>query len=84
MHRNDTECPVCGFPGLDAAAYSKGGDPSFEICPCCGTEFGYHDSRTSHSDLRLKWIKDGMPWHSKSHIPPRGWDPVEQIRSVKK
>jgi len=34
-------CPVCGFY-LDQAAWVAE-LASFQICPCCGTQFGYDD-----------------------------------------
>ena len=76
-------CPVCGFPDLPEPAWDIGG--SQEICPSCGTQFGYHDAagRTDsdraqiHKELRERWIADGMMWQSGQ--PPTGWDPVRQL-----
>ena len=70
-------CPVCGFPGLYEAAYDKAGASSFEICPCCGIEFGYEDARRSHEELRQKWIAEGMKWHFGS--VPSNWNPITQL-----
>ena len=70
-------CPVCGFPGLTEPAYDKFGAPTFEICRCCGVEFGYQDARRSHEELRRKWIAEGMKWHLAP--APSGWDPVAQL-----
>lgn len=36
-------CPVCGFDGLDFKPYDEKGFGTFEICPCCGFEFGCDD-----------------------------------------
>ena len=36
-------CPVCGYAGLDDPPW-QGGAPSDEICPSCGTHFGYDDA----------------------------------------
>lgn len=36
-------CPVCGYPSLDTEPYHGGEIPSFSMCPCCGTEFGFDD-----------------------------------------
>ena len=36
-------CPVCGFVGLAVSPYNEAGGGSFEICPCCGFEFGFDD-----------------------------------------
>lgn len=68
-------CPVCGYDGLARAPYypDEWGSPSDEICPSCGTQFGYHDAGTRydtvkraarHEQLRAKWIAGGMRWWS--------------------
>jgi hypothetical protein len=73
-------CPVCGYDGLDEPAFDDDGVPSFDICDCCGTQFGYDDATMPHSVLREKWVAKGMPWHSRVIPPPLDWDPVEQSR----
>jgi predicted amidophosphoribosyltransferase len=42
-------CPVCGY-GME--------DPpqDYNICPCCGTEFGLHDAERTHDQLRSSMI----------------------------
>lgn len=67
------QCPVCGFTGLVAPP------ADFEICPCCGTEFGYDDDQKSHAHLRAEWIDNRTPWFSRANPPPRGWDPIAQL-----
>src|SRR5207253_394180 len=81
-------CPVCGFPGLYEPPRYSGG--SYEICPCCGIQFGYTDEaggdidkRTSiYQQWREKWIKDGMVWSSRGRNPPSGWNPVAQLKNI--
>lgn len=34
-------CPVCDYDKLDEPPYDETGFGSFDICPQCGTEFGY-------------------------------------------
>ncbi|MGK9234648.1 hypothetical protein KXS07_17825 [Inquilinus limosus] len=72
-------CPVCGFP--DVAAYDEHGCATFEICPCCGIEFGYDDATTSHSELRARWIAGGKRWWSERERPP-GWDADAQLARI--
>jgi hypothetical protein len=48
-------CPVCGYAKLAEPPYDKTGCASFEICPSCGTEFGYHDASKSHAEPRRLW-----------------------------
>lgn len=74
-------CPVCGYDKLYEAPYIDG-CASFNICPCCGTEFGYDDFTISHSILREKWIADGMIWWSKNLLPPDGWDTQQQLKNL--
>ncbi len=76
------KCPVCGYSGLDKPPYNGFGNPSFDICDCCGTQLGYHDHSTSFAVLRDRWIAKGMPWHSRAFAAPAGWDPVQQLRSL--
>jgi hypothetical protein len=65
-------CPVCGF-GME--------DPprDYNICPCCGTEFGNHDVNSSIAAIRSEWLRAGAKWWSTVDEPPHGWDPYRQI-----
>lgn len=76
-------CPVCGYSNLSDKPYDEYGCPSYEICSCCGTEFGYDDNSTNHLALREKWISNGMNWWSKSIKPPKDWNPLLQLGSLK-
>jgi len=75
-------CPVCGFGGLDEPPYEESGSPSYSVCPCCGTEFGYDDATEAHAALRKAWVDKGMPWWSGSLGPPSGWDPQGQLHKL--
>lgn len=68
-------CPVCGWPNLP--------DPpqDYEICPSCGTEFGYDDFTRSHAELRAEWMANGMAWHGAAP-KPLGWNPKGQLVNV--
>jgi hypothetical protein len=69
-------CPVCGYDALS--------DPprDYMVCPCCGTEFGYHDLVHSWEDLRSRWLAKGAPWFSKHLTAPTGWDPNVQLAAA--
>jgi hypothetical protein len=67
-------CPVCGYDALTAPA------ADYNICPCCGTEFGYHDLGHTWAELRENWLWKGMPWFSHHTPPPNGWNPQEQLK----
>ncbi len=77
------QCPVCGYPGLEERPRSAGGDPSYEICPSCGFEFGVSDDSDglSYQDWRIQWIAHGMIW-SGSAPAPTFWDPKTQVETL--
>jgi hypothetical protein len=77
-------CPVCGYPDLEEPARFADGNPSWEICPSCGFEFGYDDDEAgdSYADWRQRWIENGMRWWSRSHRKPPGWDPHAQLLAL--
>jgi uncharacterized Zn finger protein (UPF0148 family) len=67
------ECPVCGFNKLKQPAERH------MICPCCGTQFGYHDKGASSTELRHNWITKGAQWHSKRTAVPVDWSAYQQL-----
>ncbi len=74
-------CPVCGWPELHEPPRSESGGASFEICPCCGFEFGYDDDDRglTYEEARARWIGGGMPWWSRARPAPPGWSGAAQI-----
>lgn len=81
-------CPVCGFGALREEAW-RDGNPSDEICPSCGTQFGYDDAAGARGDSRLaahrrlreRWIASGCLWSSRRPAP-NDWDPVMQLNAI--
>jgi hypothetical protein len=51
----------------------------YNICPCCGTEFGYHDAGRTYEELRSVWLHSGANWWSPCDLPPRGWNAYQQL-----
>lgn len=83
-------CPICGYDGLFDPPW-QGENPSDDICPSCGMQFGYQDAagrdaagrERIYQDWRERWIASGMPWHSiAAGPPPADWDPTAQLRRV--
>jgi hypothetical protein len=74
------KCPVCGYADLSHPAYNGYGSPSFEICPCCGVQFGYQDCSFPHAVLRGIWLAAGAIWDSDVIRPLEGWDARKQLR----
>ena len=64
-------CPVCAFDKMEMPP------SNYEICPCCGTEFGNDDEFVSHRVLRERWISRGTPWFFRQ--APPGWNPWFQL-----
>lgn len=81
-------CPVCGWDGLIKPPYNKYGEPSYEICFCCGFEYGYTDGNNgfSFNTRRKKWIQEGYTFMSPERCP-KGWGKemaLRQMENVKK
>ena len=62
------------------------GLPSYEVCACCGFEFGNDDnpgtsSPTSFSEYLLDWIKSGCSWFDETK-KPSDWNLERQLKSV--
>lgn len=67
-------CPVCGYDKLYEPPYDNYGLGSYEICPCCGFQFGVDDFSTDdnfdvnfiYEKWRKNWEFNGKKWFSKS------------------
>lgn len=87
--RDQYLCPVCGYDRLDEPPWDNE-SPSDEICPSCGTHFGYDDAaggsaaqrQARHRDLRERWKAAGCPWFSRTAWQPEDWNPRTQLVSV--
>ena len=77
-------CPVCAYDGLYEPPRSSSGGGSYEICPCCGFQFGVSDDDEGfdYDGWRQAWIDNGMNWFSRSRSHPDNWDPREQLRRI--
>ena len=53
----------------------------WNICQCCGTEFGYDDAGVTYAALRSKWVKQGAKWWGKRLSPPENWSAESQVAS---
>ncbi|NYE96388.1 hypothetical protein FHU41_002638 [Psychromicrobium silvestre] len=74
---------------MDAPPFDQYGAESFDICPCCGVEYGNYDfvlkvedQPARHEELRKEWIANGTTWWSKSRHAPQGWSPQEQLKNL--
>lgn len=76
-------CPVCGYSELDEPPYDlETNAPSFNICPCCGCEYGYDDATPqAKTNYRKKWIAQGANWF-KPDRKPVSWDLELQLKRI--
>ena len=75
-------CPVCGYPDLNEPPYLDN-NPSYEICNCCGFEFGYDDGSEGHNYIsyRAEWIAGGAKWFIPKSCPSN-WSLTEQLKNI--
>jgi len=68
-------CPVCGFDGLREEPFNSSNEPSHEICPCCGFEFGFDGGNDQRifTKFRQNWINNGAKWFMPG-LKPQDWD----------
>lgn len=83
MHNDEIcFCRVCGLRFDDPPWGLDGQSPSFDICPCCGVEFGYEDcNHAAIRGYRDEWIRDGMNWNYKKSRP-EFWDVTAQMACI--
>lgn len=83
MHGQYSLCRVCGFDlGEDFPWGPDGRTCSFNICPCCGVEFGYEDATPEGIlKFRAEWFATGGLFRDKSQRPP-GWSRVMQLQRI--
>ena len=75
-------CRVCGLLQPEPPWGEDGRLPSFNICDCCGVEFGYGDATSASIDtFRQKWIAGGARWQTPSK-KPSNWDLSAQLSNI--
>jgi len=68
-------CRVCAY---DQMPYPP---KDYNICPCCGIEYGLDNQFESYQNLRDRWLLDGGAWFSNVEpfrMPPH-WDAWSQL-----
>lgn len=75
-------CRVCGLLFREPPWGENGKSPTFEICPCCGVEFGYEDCNAETCRAyRSRWIAEGANWWDKNQRP-ESWNLDAQLCNV--
>ncbi|MCD6620003.1 hypothetical protein [Aeromonas veronii] len=75
-------CRVCGYELDDYPWGEDGNSPTWDICSCCGTEFGYEDcTLPSVRKKRQDWIAHGCEWFEKKS-KPINWSLEHQFENI--
>ena len=75
-------CRVCGLIQPKEPWGENGENPNFNICYCCGVEFGYEDcTKESVKAYRKKWLEVGANWWTVKE-KPKDWDIEKQLQNI--
>jgi hypothetical protein len=75
-------CRVCGLKQQCPPWEASGKEPSYEICDCCGVEFGYEDSSLKGViTYRENWLAQGVKWFRPSE-KPHDWSLEKQMTQI--
>ena len=82
----NTICRVCGFQYDDYYPWGENGQlPTYDICDCCGAEFGYDDDIGACGEpiqtYRSKWINGGAKFFRPSERP-ENWNLEDQLKNI--
>ena len=79
---NNLACRVCGNIQSDPPWGEDGQCPTYDICDCCGVEFGYGDcTLKATKTFRGKWLENGANWKYPKEKPPN-WSLEEQLKQI--
>lgn len=77
-----TFCRVCGLDQDENPWGEDNASPTFNICACCGTEFGYHDfTLEGIRAQREEWLAKGAKWWRPKKLPSN-WSCEEQMKNI--
>jgi hypothetical protein len=75
-------CKVCGYKSDYPPWGEDGKTASFELCLCCGVEFGYEDATPQATiNYRNSWINKGAIWFHKE-FKPSDWSFKDQLKKI--
>ena len=78
-------CRVCGLYFENFFPWGENGqEPSYDICPCCGVEFGLGDENRNGVLYYRKWWIQNMSsqWWSQLESPPINWSLEQQMKNI--
>ena len=82
--RNDKQyrCRVCGLLCDGNQWGDDGKSPSYDICDCCGVEFGNEDCTLDGiRKYRDDWLKNGAKWFNPK-AKPDDWSLQGQMNNI--
>ena len=75
-------CRICGLRQSEPPWGEDGKIPSYDICSCCGVEFGNEDyTLESIKRYRTKWIGEGAKWFDNKKKPIE-WNLENQLDQI--
>jgi hypothetical protein len=74
---------VSAARGLEPPYDHYFGDPSYEVCACCGFEFGNDDNPGTGAPVSFEaylraWVQSGCEWFDPA-MKPEGWQLGAQL-----
>lgn len=79
---NNLACRVCGNIQNEPPWGENGQCPTYEICDCCGVEFGYGDCNLKAIKAsRDRWLENGACWKYAKE-KPSDWSLEKQLKSI--
>lgn len=81
---SEHNCRICGLFQEEQPWGKDGESPTYNICPCCGVEFGNEDyTIKSVHEYRKLWLEKGAVWFSIKE-KPINWLLEEQLKDISK
>ena len=86
-NKSERYCRVCGLDQGEEGVRVKSGQATFNICDCCGVEFGYEDAIEAGyniSSYRLQWLYNNNARWFNIKIKPQNWSLCKQLKNIPK
>ena len=94
IDKNKFYCRICGLEQLEAPWGDDDKTANFEICGCCGCEFGCDDYNIDViREYRKQWLSGKLKWQNnvsyfnswfRSSIKPNNWSLEKQLKQIPK
>jgi hypothetical protein len=77
-------CRICGLDNGEPVWGENGDFPSFQICMCCGVQFGYDDNGDIEfcTARRRYWIVEQKAQWFEPRYKPLNWSLKKQLRNI--